>query len=697
MVAKSRAKKSQAKNDTTQVELSDKLSKSLKQYCPKPGNVVLQRSNHGQFANNIEAASNATQVVPRQPQNAPPVKGCPLLALPGELRNKIYGYVYDMERTVVIRPNGPLHRGHPRSPSFIGRSTPIKAQKVLHIRTKLTPTAEKTLQCHRKPGGKLLPFKDIQWKTSAMGLLLTSKTLGEEAAGFLYSRCVFFFEDTARINAFIKTINPKNLSHVQKIKLFIQAYGIPYLTDDAQWEHKHTDAWGAALLNVAENMPNITQLEVNMHFPNIPGQLSRAFRTSHPSACQHGWECDARSLLTIRPLSRLRKLEKFKVQTGSNLLTCSRDMSLVLDTYRPHFEVHEISHISDQEQDIIFQHNKMQADGLHLALNRAMNKIIRGEGVEGGACFSELVTVFKAWQKWAQDPVGNSLRAVTVALPPVNPVPVLTSPATLALNPVYTTPSGIRNALLRTMPGQELKAASAKRKTPKPHIRHAPAAATSKPTLPVTAITAATQTSVKHSPQTAAAQLPLQSKSKARGNKPAQTSTDVSIVSAPIASSSTANSAQTPTTQYSMECNKPKPHHKKFKTWSAPKTPAQPSAITTQATQHRKRKPKPRPARAASPVPSEPALWGEPTDLPPAPAAWGASLEMNVYVPQKRTAWGTSPETNTPAVPTPVVQTSSVKCLTIKNTPRPSNKSKANKRKPGPTEAGAPRKQTPNI
>lgn len=44
LITKSRAKKYQAKNETTQAVLSDKLSKSLT--CPEPGNVQSRGTNH---------------------------------------------------------------------------------------------------------------------------------------------------------------------------------------------------------------------------------------------------------------------------------------------------------------------------------------------------------------------------------------------------------------------------------------------------------------------------------------------------------------------------------------------------------------------------------------------------------------------------------------------------------------------------
>ena len=374
--------------------------------------------------------------------------------LPGEIRNRIYQCVYKDEQTVIIRPKGPLFDGHPLSSSFLGKPTVPKAQRCLSIKTGGVSRAAKALICHKRPGGKPLPAQTIEWSSSPISLLLTCKSISDEAAGFLYANALFFFEDTARLNAFIKTSRSKNLFQVQKLSIFVQAYGIPCAKADTQWEYKHIARWVNTLKAVTEAMPNVSFLRLNLHSANVSGFLGRAFRTKNP---------DLGPLLIPQALSGLAHLKRISVHTSSQLLACSRNTDLMNDMYGPHFEVQGIYRPSTLQKEIVFLANKIKAQELHDALNSAIKKMIRGDVcdvlvdeervVEPGwreqyPWSSELGITVKDWQQWATDPVGNSLRAAG-PLPPQGmhfPIAQANAPANPPANP-HNQPSTTSNVL----------------------------------------------------------------------------------------------------------------------------------------------------------------------------------------------------------------------------------------------------------
>lgn len=435
-------KKRVERKSKTPLELAAKdLKRTLEvQPLELDGAAKIQPAGALAVSQKTEGPSKAGHFIPPHRKYAARSKACGLLTLPGELRNKIYAYVYDTERTVIIRPNSSLFDGHPLSPNFIGKPTAIKAQKILTIKSTLSPRPCQTLQSFRKPGGKPRPREQIKWASSPIGLLLTCKEIENEAGDYLYSNCTFFFESASYINAFIKTTKSRNLQHVRNMKVLVQVYGIPQLTSHTHWEQRHLDRWTDTFAAMSVYMPNIQHLDFNLHLPDLSGVLSRAFRACREKEVLQDWIRDVGPLLTIIPLSNLQHLQKIKVHTTSSLLTVSRDAGLVAEVYGPHFEVHGMYQPTTQQQDIVFQFARMQIEDLHGALNRSLKKVLKRESVEDGTCFAELVVASREWFHWTRDPVGNSLRAANMVLPPVNYAALAPTQVQILTNPVYTMP-----------------------------------------------------------------------------------------------------------------------------------------------------------------------------------------------------------------------------------------------------------------
>lgn len=390
-----------------------------------------------------------------------PRKPCLLLGLPGEIRNRIYHYVYNVEHEVLMRPANSSSKSDYAHDTSARKPALPKARRCLSIRAgSAAVSPSKSLQCSRKPGQKhLLPKKGIRWVSSPINLLLTCRVIGREASGFLYSNACFSFEDPGRLSSFMSCSTSSNLHCVAKVDLFFKAYGIPYAKADVQWERKHLARWEATLTTLVKLMPDLKDLSLHMHLPNVTAFLGRAFRTvGSPSS---DFASDAGPLLLPLPLAKLKHLQYFSLHTSSYLLSCARDPRLVMDMYGPHFEVQGIYHPTTQQQEVVFHHNKMQAEDLHGALDRALKGLLtKGDDLE--ANFAELLVVVNEWKEWSKDPVGNSLRASMLpAAPLAGPqgmaITLAASATTVA--PVYTAPAHIPPA-----PAQPVNAAKKKPK-----------------------------------------------------------------------------------------------------------------------------------------------------------------------------------------------------------------------------------------
>lgn len=166
------------------------------------------------------------------------------LALPGEIRNQIYGYYFDSERRCEIAGEE-------------SQFTQREAQTV-KLLLNVAPTNNTTPAPGPKPNsvpptvvrfssplGKYNAVQGLQtnWPGSLSALSLVCKQIYTETATFLYQKTTFVFDAPKRIRNFFKFASSIGMQNITKLHIHYNVYGHPYKTEYLVWQKKHSQSW----------------------------------------------------------------------------------------------------------------------------------------------------------------------------------------------------------------------------------------------------------------------------------------------------------------------------------------------------------------------------------------------------------------------------------------------------------------------
>jgi len=219
-----------------------------------------------------ENSSDSEVVVFKRPSKPTPnlrKKRCYLMELPGELRNHIYGYLFDGNiRVELIETAAPCCiRPHAEEDKLTRRSIGCpETSKYTHI-----------IRCPRVPGKyKRVHGINTAWKTSIPGfsLMLANKQLGKEIPSFLYSTPTFLFRHANKLLRFIKTVPATSLQHLTKLKLEHTTYGEPQYYENVIWKTKHAAKWLKVCQLAAATFTGLESLDITLKVLDTPFRLS---------------------------------------------------------------------------------------------------------------------------------------------------------------------------------------------------------------------------------------------------------------------------------------------------------------------------------------------------------------------------------------------------------------------------------------
>lgn len=179
-----------------------------------------------------------------KPRGSTPKKIRGFLALPGEIRNQIYGYYFDSERRCEIASKGSQFTQ--RKPQTVKLSSSVIAKKS----TTPAPTPEKsaTPAIVVRLSRSLGKFNAVQglgtnWPGSLCALSLVCKQIYTETAKFLYQNTIFVFDAPKRMTNFFTYASAVHLGSITKLHLHYRTYGNPYRTVNIVWQEKHHQSW----------------------------------------------------------------------------------------------------------------------------------------------------------------------------------------------------------------------------------------------------------------------------------------------------------------------------------------------------------------------------------------------------------------------------------------------------------------------
>ncbi|KAI4613696.1 hypothetical protein J4E83_007297 [Alternaria metachromatica] len=205
-------------------------------------NIVLQASK---LVN--PAVMTGTSLFSRahKPRVSPPKKMRGFLALPGEIRNQIYGYYFDSECRCEIASKGSRLTAR-KPPPTVKLSSNLIATK----NTTTAPTAEikATLPIVVRFSRSLGKYNAVQglrtnWPGSLCALSLVCKQVYAETVKLLYQNTTFVFDAPKRMTNFFKYASSIHLGSITKLHLHYSTYGNPNKTVDVVWQEKHHQSW----------------------------------------------------------------------------------------------------------------------------------------------------------------------------------------------------------------------------------------------------------------------------------------------------------------------------------------------------------------------------------------------------------------------------------------------------------------------
>ncbi|KAF1987683.1 hypothetical protein K402DRAFT_305697, partial [Aulographum hederae CBS 113979] len=183
-------------------------------------------------------------------------KPCRLLQLPGELRNQIWGYVYDRNYIVKCDPEA-LQK---KDPKGFAKKTPQLPRNTVMLVYPLKLTSKKRAVQTIKPN----------WKTSLMALLLTNRQIHDEVLSFVYGCATFVFKDVARIRSFIRYIPSAALPFVTKLDITYTTYGEPRNYDDRVFKNRSDTNWERTCKLIANSFVGVRKLSLHLTVLDTP-------------------------------------------------------------------------------------------------------------------------------------------------------------------------------------------------------------------------------------------------------------------------------------------------------------------------------------------------------------------------------------------------------------------------------------------
>jgi len=164
------------------------------------------------------------------------------LALPGEIRNKIYNYYFESELHCEMTSKR-YQLQQQKEPPVIRLWSALAASSPLLPVSKVSDTVP--VICFSRCLGKYNVIQGLQtkWLGSSYALNLVCKQVYAETATFLYCKTVFIFDSPKRITNFFDVISSTRLDYITKLRLHYDTYGHPKSTHDIIWQDKHGQSW----------------------------------------------------------------------------------------------------------------------------------------------------------------------------------------------------------------------------------------------------------------------------------------------------------------------------------------------------------------------------------------------------------------------------------------------------------------------
>ncbi|KAL5117216.1 hypothetical protein ACEQ8H_004905 [Pleosporales sp. CAS-2024a] len=203
------------------------------------------------------------------PGKSSPKKVRGFLALPGEIRNQIYGYYFESDfRCEVVAQGTSLEAQMPKTVKLWAANFQTTSPKLQHA-TQAKEEKPTTIRVSRRLG-KYNTVQGLQtkWSTSLFAISLVCKLLHTETLPCMYRKTAFVFDAPKRITAFMALVPEAMLEHITVLELVYATYGAPAKCNDRIWQQKHIKSWNTACRLLSKRLTRLRVLTMHVKLNN---------------------------------------------------------------------------------------------------------------------------------------------------------------------------------------------------------------------------------------------------------------------------------------------------------------------------------------------------------------------------------------------------------------------------------------------
>ena len=236
--------------------------------------------NQAQWANYQSRSSRGEVHTTRKASPNP----FPFFKLPGELRNRIYGLVFEDRRVGIWRTHprrellrSKLAQNAPRPYlTTFKHKTPHLAQP--HTESKGKGIVSRRTVAHLDLPPAMKPFDDVNEATYQPSpvsdkLLLTCRLIRDEAVPYLYSNTQFVFKSPNTLLRFLRCTPKAGLAAVRYLEVHHNTYGEPRLTEHCEWKVRSDEKWFRACITISEVLTGLTELTLHLGVCDWPTKM----------------------------------------------------------------------------------------------------------------------------------------------------------------------------------------------------------------------------------------------------------------------------------------------------------------------------------------------------------------------------------------------------------------------------------------
>jgi hypothetical protein len=197
-----------------------------------------------------------SRVRPGKSEKPPRKKG--FLALPGEIRNRVYYYYFEDSYRCEIAAKGYRFDRH-TAPGRAAQEMVCGSKK----NSDVLPACSNSIRISRSLGSRdVSQGLGTIWTSSLCSLILVCKQIHKETIRDFYGRITFVFNVPRRIDKLLGTVSALCIQNITKMHLHYVVYGEPMYTKDCPWLEKHRRSWRWACTSISKKLTGLQELEI---------------------------------------------------------------------------------------------------------------------------------------------------------------------------------------------------------------------------------------------------------------------------------------------------------------------------------------------------------------------------------------------------------------------------------------------------